>query len=110
MSIIFSLILLAIGSAAFASFAYSHRRSSVWTFRIVSGVVWLVLFAAIDLLAALGVIPWLAAICLLIIAFFVNGFIALMLVRLILGPTRFADLAARVRFEELEERKRKAKG
>src|SRR5258708_16635223 len=97
MSIIFSLILLAIGSAAFASFAYSHRRSSVWTFRIVSGVVWLVLFAAIDLLAALRAIPWLAAFCLLIIALFANGVIAPKLGRLLLGPTRLTRPAARLR-------------
>jgi hypothetical protein len=52
MNITFSLILLAVSSAAFAWFAYRNRKSSVWTLRIVSGVVWLVLFVAIDLLAS----------------------------------------------------------
>ena len=72
--------------------------------RVVAMVVQLIIFGIAIALGIFGIIPWWAAIILGILSFVLNGYIALGVLRLILGPERFAELVAKAQLEELNRR------
>src|SRR5271163_3997714 len=97
------LILFVVGLQCWVWFWIKNRKSAFWTQQLMSGTVWLVMFAIMSVLLACGIIPFWTFVLLSVISFFLSPIIAMLLMMLFLGMDKVAIFTQQARRDEEDE-------
>jgi hypothetical protein len=80
-----------------------NRKSHFWNQQLLSGTVWLVIFATVSVLLAQGIISLWVFVLLSVILFPLSPIIAMLLMMLFLGMDKVAIFTQRARRDEIHE-------